>query len=163
MPSAPIDQTVGPATVTTFGADRIRIYRRFATDRDSLFKACFDAGLIRKWRNSSDATLTECEIALRPGGVARLAWDMGGGKTLGLTATFQDVEPPARTVRSEVWDNAPGEAILCTVLMIPLGDGTLMTTEYWYKSRELRDAALATNLARRTEAEYGRLDALLAG
>ncbi|KAA2316239.1 hypothetical protein DL237_08310 [Pseudooceanicola sediminis] len=162
MPIAPIDQPVGTATITTFGSDRIRIYRRFATDRPTLFAACFDAEMVRQWRSAPTRTVTECDIALRPGGQARMTWDIGEGRTMGITATFQDVEPPARTVRQEVQDGAPADAaVLCTVLMIPDRDGTLMTSEYWYKSNALRDAALTSQMREQTEAEFARLDAML--
>ncbi|MBT9382587.1 SRPBCC domain-containing protein [Pseudooceanicola sp. CBS1P-1] len=157
-PLAPDEHAAGPLALHPFSLNRLRLYRRFAVPRATLFDALHDAALMPDWLGTPDRPLREARVALHPGGSTRLSWGPGEGVTL----TYQDVELPGRTVHSEVGDtDTTGGPVLVTTLVLPWAGGSLLTREFWYQDEAARDALLASDMAATLEAGYARLEALL--
>lgn len=157
--NAPIDHPEGPVSISRFGPDRLRIYRKFAAPREALFDAHFTPDLLRLWRHSDTRPLTFCDVSLHPGGTAALAW----GEDSTTHMTFQEIDRPARVVYETREGKDAGAAVLSTLLLVPLPGGTLMTQEFWYTSPEAREAAMTGTLETDLEEDYARLEALLLG
>jgi uncharacterized protein YndB with AHSA1/START domain len=102
-------------------------------------------------------------VDLCVGGAFRYVWRKANGREMGMGGVFREVEPPARIVHTEVFDEdwTGGEATVTTELTGEKGR-TMLTVTILYGSRAARDAALATNFASGMEAGYDVLADLLA-
>jgi len=141
----------------------VSIRRSFAAPRDLVFRAFTDAELIKQWMlGPGDWTMPLCEVDLRAGGGYRFVWSKDGLPDMGLTGRFLEVEPPERTVATELFDEDwTGGPTTVTTSFVAVGTGTVVTTLVEYASRQARDAAFRTGMADGMEAGYQRLDRLL--
>ncbi|MDQ8756633.1 SRPBCC family protein [Sphingosinicella sp. LHD-64] len=154
-----------PVTVVAKGEREIVITRAFDAPRHLVFEAHTVPQLLRRWFTGPDGwALTTCEIDLRAGGAYRYEWTHQDGRIMGMGGTFREVDPPARLVSSELFDEdwTGGETINTTTFEEAAGRTTLTTTVL-YASAQARDGALGSNMEAGIAASYARLDALLAG
>ena len=97
-------------STTTFdvaaqGEREIVITRAFDAPRELVYRAFTEPALLKRWLGPRVWELTECAIDLRPGGAWR--YEMRGpvGATMVISGTYQEVDPPARLVTTEVFDD----------------------------------------------------------
>jgi uncharacterized protein YndB with AHSA1/START domain len=141
----------------------VSLRRWFAAPRDLVFRAFTEAELMQQWMLGPGGwTMPVCEIDLRAGGGYRIVWRKDGVPDMGLTGRFLAVEPPERTVATELFDDDwTGGTTTVTTSFEAVGRETVVTTLVEYVSREARDAAFRTGMADGMEAGYRRLDQLL--
>ena len=150
--------------VATPSQREITVTRRFAATRDRVFDAFTRPELVRRWMHGpSGWRLETCEIDRQAGGAIRYEWKNDAGESMGMSGAFREVDAPARTVHTELFDEdwTGGETIVTTEFRED-GDGTIVTITTRFVSREARDAALATGMADGMEQSFKELDAALA-
>jgi uncharacterized protein YndB with AHSA1/START domain len=149
-------------TVTAPSPHVIVLNRAFAHPRRRVFDALTRPDLLVRWHGAQGWHLVVCEVDLRPGGAWRFVSEGPGGETMGMSGAYLEVEPPARLVHTEAFDGwDEGHAVVTTDL-VEEGGRTSMTATVRYPSQRLRDAMLATNMARGVGESYERLAAVLA-
>lgn len=144
--------------------DREVVMRRvFDAPRNRVFAALTEPALIQRWLLGPEGwTMPVCEVDLRVGGALRYEWRGPDGGGMGMSGTFREVEPPARLVHTERFDEdwTGGETQVTTTLTEKDGR-TTVTTTILYGSREDRDGALKFGMEGGVAASYDRLDTVL--
>lgn len=151
--------------VTTSGDTRIVMTRWFAAPRRLVFAALTEPDLLRRWLGAQGWHLIEAQVDLRVGGAWRFVSRGPKGAAMGHGGEYRVVDPPARLVYTETYDDQwyPGEALVEAVLTeADDGDATVLTTTLTYPSREVRDHVTRTPMERGVGHGYRRLDAVLA-
>lgn len=135
--------------------------RIFDAPRDLVFQALTNLALLKRWFGVfSGWSLAICEIDLRIGGPFRFVWRNQNGRSMGIYGVYREIVVPERIVHSESFADYPGESVVTTVLTEKNGQTTLTSTML-YESKELRDAALKSNMEKGVKASYENLDLLL--
>ena len=152
-------------TITALGERELVITRRFEAPRHLVFEAHTVPALMKRWFTGPDGwVLSKCEIDLRAGGAYRYEWSHADGRTMGMGGSFHEVDPPARLVASELFDEDwTGGGTVNTQSFDEVAGGTVLTTTVLCASTEARDGMLQSNMEAGIAASYTRLDALLAG
>ncbi|MBO9544497.1 SRPBCC family protein [Caulobacter sp.] len=149
--------------VTQSGDRDLIVTRVFNAPRALVFKALAEPALVQRWMLGPPGwTMPVCEIDLRPGGKFRYVWRNTAGVDMGMGGTYLEVEPPARTVHEEIFEEDwTGGRTRITTLLAEVGGITTMTMTIEYASPEGRAQALATPMLDGMESGYSTLDTLL--
>ena len=152
--------------ITTPTDRELVMTRVFDVPRGMVFDALTKPELVQRWLLGPPGwTMPVCEIDLRVGGKYRYVWRnaAGGGREMGMGGTFREIVRPSRIVTTELFDDdwTGGETLVTTEIVERSGKSTLTTTVR-YASREARDGAIKTGMAKGVEASYDRLEQLLA-
>lgn len=137
--------------------------RTFNAPRERVFKALTTPALIQRWLLGPEGwTMPVCEVDLRVDGALRYEWRGPDGSGMGMSGVFREVEPPARLVHTELFDEdwTGGETRVTTILTEQDGR-TTVTTTILYPSQENRDNALKFGMEGGVAASYHRLDRVL--
>ncbi|MFN8580236.1 MAG: SRPBCC family protein [Gemmatimonadaceae bacterium] len=157
--------TTAHSLIVTTPTDReIVIKRTFDAPRALVFRAMTTPELISQWLHGPNGwTMTTCTFDLRVGGKFRYEWAQGTGMRMGMTGTIREIDPPARMVHTEIFDEdwTGGETTVTTTFVEQRGQ-TVVTITVLYVSREARDGALRTGMTEGMSATYQALDAFLA-
>ncbi len=151
-------------TLATPSDCEIVMTRRFDAPRALVFEALTKPELLKRWMHGpEDWSLPVCEIDLRVGGEFRYVWRGPDGAEMGMGGVFREIEPPARIVNTELFDEdwTGGETLVTTELEERNGRTTLTTTVV-YTSQAARDGALKSGMEQGLGESYDRLDGLLA-
>jgi uncharacterized protein YndB with AHSA1/START domain len=152
--------------VVALGDREIRGTRYFGAPRDLVWQAWTRPELVRRWLLGPDGwTMTVCEMDLRVGGAYRYVWHKEKGDiTMGMGGVFLEIDPPARMVTTEKFDEAwyPGGMVATLVLKEEEGR-TFMVQTFRYDTREARDMVIKSPMEEGMVAGYNRLDDVLAG
>ena len=140
----------------------IVLTRAFTHPRRRVFDALTQPALLVRWHGAQGWHLVVCEVDLRPGGAWRFVSEGPGCETMGMSGAYIAVEPPARLVHTEAFDEWDEGHAVVTIELAEDDGRTTMTTTVRYPSQRLRDAVLATNMARGVGESYERLAAVLA-
>ncbi|WP_129794139.1 SRPBCC family protein [Sphingosinicella sp. CPCC 101087] len=155
----------GKVSITASGERELVITRLFEAPPHLVFEAHTVPALMKRWFTGPEGwTLATCEIDLRPGGTYRHEWAHEDGRKMGMSGTFQEIDPPHRLVATELFDEDwTGGGTVNTQTFEPVGDGrTRLTTTVLCTSAEARDSMLQSNMEAGIAASYARLDAVLA-
>jgi uncharacterized protein YndB with AHSA1/START domain len=150
-------------TVETVGDAELLLTRAFDAPRELVFEALTRPALIQRWLLGPGGwTMPVCEVDLRPGGKFRYVWRKGG-KDMGMSGIFREIDAPERIVHSEIFDDdwTGGEAVVTTILS-ERDRRTTMTMTVRYASAAAREAALKTGMIDGMSGTYDRLEELLA-
>jgi uncharacterized protein YndB with AHSA1/START domain len=154
-----------PAEVTTPSDREVRVVRRFKASAARVFDAYTQPALIRRWLLGPPGwSMPECEVDLREGGAYRYLWRMNEGTgEFGSEGVYLEISAPYRIVQTQRMFGAlagpMAQEVHCTVEFRDEPAGSVMTTTILSPSKEIRDAALATGMARGMEQSYARLEA----
>jgi uncharacterized protein YndB with AHSA1/START domain len=138
--------------------------RVFNAPRHVVFGAITKPHLVKQWLLGPPGwTMPICEIDVRVGGAYRFLWRGPDGTEMGTRGVCREIKPPERFVTTEKFDEPwyPGEALV-TYVLAEQGGKTTLTLTVLYESREARDAALKTGMAKGVAMTYDRLEHLLA-
>jgi uncharacterized protein YndB with AHSA1/START domain len=138
----------------------IQISRDFHAPRQLVFDAFTQPDLVRRWLLGPPGwTMPVCEIDLRVGGAYRFEWLGQDGTVMGMGGVYREIVIPERIVNTQLFDEdwTSGET-LGTLLFVERDGKTTLTNKVLYSSREARDGALKTDMAKGVEAGYARLD-----
>jgi uncharacterized protein YndB with AHSA1/START domain len=153
-------------TVTlTLPTDReVRVTRRFDAPRALVFRALTTPEVLKRWMLGPEGwALAVCTIDLRVGGAFRYVWRKPSGREMGMGGVYRAIEPPARLVYTEVFDDdwTGGETVVTNTLDEDRGRTTLTVT-ILFASKAARDAARTTGFDTGMEQAYDALASLLA-
>ncbi len=151
-------------TVSTPSDLEVVIERLFDAPADLVFDCYTKPDLVRRWMTGMDDwSLATCEIDLRPGGTYRYVWAGPDGASMGLKGIFHEIEPPARLVTTETFDDDFGMGkMLIECAFQAENDRTRLKQTITYESKGQRDASLATGMTDGMGISFASLDALLA-
>lgn len=132
--------------------------RSFAAPPDMVFAAHTVPALLKRWYGN----LVSAEIDLRVGGVWTFVSKRPDGREIGQYGVYREVELNVRLKQTENWaDWNPGELVVTTTFA-PMGQGTELVTEMAFPSRDVRDMLIRAGMNDEAEAQYARLDKMLA-
>ncbi len=146
MSNTTTTRTGSTLQVAAHGDRAMVITRQFNAPRELVFDAFNKPEMLKEWFHGPPGwKLTTCEVDLRVGGTYRREWTNDAGESMGMGGVFQEVERPARVVRTELYDQPwyPGVAV-GTFELTTVGKATLMTLVIAYESQEVRDKVLAS-------------------
>jgi uncharacterized protein YndB with AHSA1/START domain len=157
-------KTTAALKITTPTDNELVMTRVFDAPRGMVFDALTKPELVQRWLLGPPGwTMPVCEIDPRVGGKYRYVWQNADGRNMGMGGTFREIVRPSRIVTTELFDEdwTGGETLVTTEIVEQSGKTTLTTTVR-YASREARDGAIKTGMAKGVEASYDRLEQLLA-
>lgn len=151
-----------PLTISTPSDREILIKRSFDAPRALVFLCYTKPDLLKRWYGLPDWVMTVCEIDLRIGGRWRFVTRSPDGYEMGSGGIYKELASPERIVNTELYDQDwTGGETLVTLALSEQDGRTRAETCVLYASKEARDAAAATGMARGMEIGFTRLDALL--
>ena len=152
----------GALKVTTPSPNEIVLTRTFDAPWRLVYEALTRPELIRRWWGVTRGTMTVCEVDLRVGGRYRFAQRTPGGMEVAFNGEFLELAPPERTVQTQRYEGAPGEAVMTTVLREERGRTTMIATTV-YSSQEVRDMVIRSGMEDGAAESYDALDAVVRG
>jgi uncharacterized protein YndB with AHSA1/START domain len=149
-------------TVGTPSDRTVVLTRSFSAPHHLVFDAWTKPALLARWYGARGWNLAVAEVDLRVGGAWRFVWDGPDGATMAAGGRYREIDPPARLVYTESFDDHwyPGESLVSHDFAERDGTTTLTTTML-FDSRETRDLVVSSPMARGLAEGFDRLDALL--
>ena len=148
--------------VTTPSDREVVMQRVFNAPRRLVFEAWTNPKYVAQWLLGPPGwTMPVCEIDLRPGGAWHFVWRQDGGAEMEMRGVYHEVKPPERIVSSESWGGDWPET-LNTVVFSEEAGKTSVSITILYPSKEARDEALKTGMAKGAGMSYDRLAGVLA-
>lgn len=139
----------------------IVVKRTFDAPARIVFKAWTTPSLFRRWwvPKSMPLPLLSYEADIRTGGNYRLVFQVDSTKTMAFFGKYLEVTPHSRIV----WTNEESgeDGATSTVTLEEKGDKTLLVLHELYRSKEVRDAALASGSYDGMAETFGQLDEVL--
>ena len=155
--------SVATLKITTPSDREIVMTRVLHGPRALVFDCYTKPELLKRWLNGPEGwRLIACDNDLRVGGAYRWLWRGPGGIEMGMSGVYLEIVRPERIVRTELFDNHPGEAIGTLLLADEDDDETTVTLKVLYVSREARDLALKSGMEKGVATNFNNLDELLA-
>jgi uncharacterized protein YndB with AHSA1/START domain len=150
------------AIVSYPSESELLITRSFRAPRSLVFDAITKPEHVREWYGMSREGLLTCDIDFRVGGGWHyvLAGEPGGDNH-SFSGTYQEIDPPARIVSTESYDNLPGASYQVTVTLEEEGGVTTLRSHLTYPSQEWRDGHVASGMEGGMNTSYDRLQALV--
>ncbi|HEX2733541.1 MAG TPA: SRPBCC family protein [Polyangiaceae bacterium] len=138
------DTTKNRTTVEAKSEREIVVTRTFDAPARIVFKAWTTPELFKRWwvPKSMPLALLSYEADFRVGGGYRLVFDVDGTNTMAFFGKYLEVTPHSRLVWTN--DESGEDGAITTVTLEEKGDKTLMVLHELYRSKEVRDAALAS-------------------
>jgi len=148
--------------VTTPSETEIRLTRLFDAPRHLVFEAMTKPEHVKRWwgRLGEGYSVPVCEIDLRPGG----AWRFVNRHPTGEAAfhgEYREITPPSRLVFTEIYDEYPDSVSVVTAVFSDEGGKTRFTATVRYASLQVRDAVIASGMAKGAGISYDRLEDLV--
>ncbi len=149
--------------VTTASDQEIRITRLFDAPRQLVFEAMTKPEHVKRWwgRLGEGYSVPVCEIDLRPGGAWRFVNRHPTGEAV-FYGEYREITPPSRLVYTEIFEPYPDSVSVVTAVFTEEGGKTRMTAMVRYASLQVRDAVIASGMARGAGISYDRLEDLVA-
>lgn len=156
-------QNTGTLKVESRGDREVVMTRVFEAPAVQVFDAFSRPELLTRWFGPRGWSLSVCEVDLRVGGSWRFVMRGPDGTEMGMHGTYREIEPPARSVHTEIFDDYAdaGESVVTSSFAEQNGM-TRLTAVVEYPSREVRDAVLATGMEHGAAESYDRLAEVLA-
>ena len=148
-------------TVEPKSEREIVVTRTFDAPARIVFQAWTTPALFKRWwvPKSMPLALLSYEADIRTGGGYRLVFDVDGTKTMAFFGKYIEVTPHSRIVWTN--DESGEDGAVTTVTLEEKGDKTLLVLHELYRSKQIRDAALASGSYDRLGETFGQLDEVL--
>jgi uncharacterized protein YndB with AHSA1/START domain len=150
--------------VTTPSDREIVMTRTFDAPCERVFDAFTKPELIARWLLGPEGwSMPVCEVDLRSGGKFHYVWrDDSDGTEFGLNGEYREIVRPHRILHAERFDEAwyAGDAIVTTTFDEQRGT-TTVTMTMSFDSREVRDGALESGMAKGVATSFDRLAGML--
>jgi uncharacterized protein YndB with AHSA1/START domain len=137
------------------------VTRTFDAPARLVFQAWTTPALFKRWwvPKSMPLPLLSYEADIRVGGGYRLVFGIDGTKTMAFFGKYIEVTPHSRIVWTN--DESGEDGAITTVTLEEEGDKTRMVLHELYRSKEVRDAALASGSYDGMGETFGQLDEVL--
>jgi uncharacterized protein YndB with AHSA1/START domain len=161
--------TVDKAQVTLPSDREVKVTRSFRAARPLVYRAYTEPALLQRWLLGPPGwSMPVCEMDVRVGGRYRWRWQSAKDRSeFGFAGTFREVQAPSRLVHTEGYDPGtlgdayPQSEAFVTVTFTEDSGITTVTTLIDFRSKEARDAAMASGMTDGMEQSYQLLDRLL--
>jgi uncharacterized protein YndB with AHSA1/START domain len=152
----------GSFQVTTPSDQEIRMTRRFDARRSLVFEAMTRPEHVKQWwgRLGEGYSVPVCEIDLRVGGRWRFVNRHPKGE-VAFHGEYREITPPSRLVFTEIFEQFPDTVSVVTTELTEEGGRTQLTVTVRYPSVQVRDAVMASGMARGAGISYDRLEDLV--
>jgi uncharacterized protein YndB with AHSA1/START domain len=149
--------------VSTPSDREIRMTRLFNAPRHLVFEAMSRPEHIREWwgRLGDGYSVPVCEVDFRPGGRWRFVNRHPHGEAA-FHGVYREIAPPERVVFTEIFEAFPDAESVVTSVLTEEGGKTRLTATVVYPSIEVRDAVIASGMAKGAGISYDRLEDVLA-
>ncbi len=153
----------GSFKVTTPSDQEIRMTRLFDAPRSLVFDAMTKPEHVRQWWGclGEGYSVPVCEIDLRPGGAWRFVSRHPKGEAA-FHGEYREIAPPSRLVFTEIFEEFPDSVSVVTAEFTEEGGKTRLTATVQYPSLDVRDAVIASGMARGAAISYDRLEEVVA-
>ena len=155
------DSTKRGAKVAPMSEREIVVTRTFDAKARAVFRAWATPELFRRWwlPKSMPLSLLSYEADIRTGGGYRLVFDVDGTNTMAFFGKYLEVTPHSKIV----WTNEESgeDGAVSTVTLEEKGNTTLLVLHELYRSKEVRDAALASGSYEGMGETFEQLDEVL--
>ncbi|MEP6654069.1 MAG: SRPBCC family protein [Myxococcales bacterium] len=150
-----------PTTVEPKSEREIVVTRTFDAPARIVFQAWTTPALFKRWwvPKSMPLPLLSYEADIRTGGGYRLVFGVDDTKTMAFFGKYIEVTPHSRIVWTN--DESGEDGAVTTVTLEEIGEQTLMVLHELYRSKEVRDAALASGAYDGMGETFGQLDEVL--
>jgi len=137
--------------------------RLFDAPRTLVFDAMTKPEHVRRWWGclGEGYSVPVCEIDLRPGGAWRFVNRHPKGEAA-FHGEYREIAPPSRLVFTEIFEEFPDSVSVVTAEFTEEGGKTRLTATVQYPSLDVRDAVIASGMARGAAISYDRLEDLVA-
>jgi uncharacterized protein YndB with AHSA1/START domain len=155
------DATKNRTTVEPKSEREIVVTRTFDAPARIVFQAWTTPALFKRWwvPKSMPLALLSYEADIRTGGSYRLVFDVDGTKTMAFFGKYIEVTPHSRIVWTN--DESGEDGAVSTVTFEEKGGKTLLVLHELYRSKKIRDAALASGSYDGMGETFGQLDEVL--
>lgn len=153
--------TKNRTTVEARSEREIVVTRTFDAPARLVFEAWTTPALFRRWwiPKSMPLPLISYEADIRTGGSYRLVFRVDDTKTMAFFGTYVEVTPHSRIVWTN--DESGEDGAVTTVTLEERGERTLLVLHELYRSKEARDAALASGAYDGMAETFEQLDEVL--
>jgi uncharacterized protein YndB with AHSA1/START domain len=134
------------ASVTLPSDTEILITRRFDAAPALVYRAYTTPELVSRWWVGRRGMMKSCEIDLRVGGTWRYVMEANAGFEVAFHGVYEEVVPDTRLVSSEVFEGMPGAESRSTITFEDEDGGTLLRILVAHRSKENRDAHVASGM-----------------
>jgi uncharacterized protein YndB with AHSA1/START domain len=131
------------------GDTTLVLTREFRAPRELVWAAITQPEHVRRWYGCGLADLTTCDIDLRVGGTWHYVLTSPNGSEDSFSGEYRELEPPARLVTTESYDNIPGAEYVSTVTLEEADGVTTFRNVLEYAAKEIRDGHVGSGM------EYG--------
>lgn len=153
--------TKNRTTVEPKSDREVVITRTFDAPARIVFRAWTTPELFRQWwvPKSMPLALLSYEADIRTGGSYRLVFDVDGTKTMAFFGKYIEVTPHSKIVWTN--DESGEDGAISTVTLEEKGGQTLLVLHELYRTKEARDAGLASGAYDGMNETFGQLDDVL--
>src|SRR3954466_12986079 len=153
--------TKNRTTVEAKSEREVVVTRTFDAPARIVFQAWTTPALFKRWwvPKSMPHPLLSYEADIRVGGGYRLVFGVDGAKTMAFFGKYIEVTPHSRIVWTN--DESGEDGAITTVTLEEEGDKTRLVLHELYRSKEARDAALASGAYGGMDETFGQLDEVL--
>ncbi len=144
------------------GTPLIAFEREVAAPRDLVFRAYTEPDLLAQWLGPRRLVMRVERLDVRHGGTWRYVHIDTDGTEYGFRGVFHGTPSPDGMTQTFEFDGAPGHVSLDTLVLVDLGDRTLIRTRSVHQSVEARDAMVGSGMERGVVEGFERLDELVA-
>ena len=155
-------QTNQRATVTHEGSQLV-ITRTFAAPAALVYEAMTRPEHIRRWWGAGHGEVTTCEVDLRVGGRWHFAQTNPGGEEVSFSGEYRELDPPARMVHTEVFDNIQSPPSLIETTFTEQDGVTTLRAIITYDSAQTVDMVLASGMEGGLNDSYDALEKVAQG
>jgi uncharacterized protein YndB with AHSA1/START domain len=149
--------------ITTPAGEPVIITRRFLKAPPELvYRACTEGEYLRRWWGPRRLETVACDVDLRVGGSWRIVHRAPDGAEFAFHGEFLELEPPSRRVATFVYEGAPEDEAVETLVFEEVEGGTMLTATSRHRSVEARDMHVASGMEEGIIDSYLRLDDLMA-
>jgi len=135
----------------------IVLTRVFNAPRRLVFEAWTKPEHVMRWYGCGGATMTSCEIDLRPGGAYRFVTRLADGTEYSPSGTYRDIVPPSRIVCTERFNDDPNREALLAITFDERDGKTTMTSTALYRTAADRQAMLDIGVEKGAGETFDRL------
>ncbi len=155
------NRTMNRTTVEPKSEREIVITRTFNAPARIVFEAWTTPELFKRWwiPKSVGLKLLSYEADIRVGGGYRLVFDRGAAEPMAFFGRYLEVTPHSRLVWTN--DESGDDGAVTTVTLEEKGGKTLLVLHELYRSKEVRDAALASGAYDAMGETFEQLDEVL--
>jgi uncharacterized protein YndB with AHSA1/START domain len=148
-------------TVERKSEREVVVTRTFDAPARLVFEAWTKPELFKRWwvPKSIGVSLLSCDLDVRTGGKYRLVFGTDASNQKEFFGRYIEVTPHSRIVWTN--DESGEDGAVSTVTLEEKGDKTLMVLHELYRSKEVRDAALASGSYDGMGETFGQLDEVL--